>query len=80
MTMKRDEYLFYLSFAYNLQKHHQLKPSNFLIVPMKNNIHESIFDKKVNLKKKFKKKETDLVLQVTCTLNMGFAKFPGTFL
>ena len=78
--MKRDEYLFYLSFAYNLQKHHQLKPSNFLIVPMKNNIHESIFDKKVNLKKKFKKKETDLVLQVTCTLNMGFAKFPGTFL
>ena len=78
--MKRDEYLFYLSFAYNLQKHHQLKPSNFLIVPMKNNIHESTFDKKVNLKKKFKKKETDLVLQVTCTLNMGFAKFPGTFL
>ena len=78
--MKRDEYLFYLSFAYNLQKHHQLKPSNFLIVPMKNNIHESTFDKNVNLKKKFKKKETDLVLQVTCTLNMGFAKFPGTFL
>ena len=78
--MKRDEYLLYLSFAYNLQKHHQLKPSNFLIVPMKNNIHESTFDKKVNLKKKFKKKETDLVLQVTCTLNMGFAKFPGTFL
>lgn len=78
--MKRDEYLFYLSFAYNLQKHHQLKPSNFLIVPMKNNIHESTFDKKVNLKKKFKKKEADLVLQVTCTLNMGFAKFPGTFL
>ena len=36
--MKRDEYLFYLSFAYNLQKHNQLKPSNFLIVPMKNNI------------------------------------------
>lgn len=54
MTMKRDEYLFYLSFAYNLQKHHQLKPSNFLIVPMKNNIHESTFDKKVNLKKKLK--------------------------
>ena len=78
--MKRDEYLFYLSFAYNLQKHHQLKPSNFLIVPMKNNIHESTFDKNVNLKKKFKKKETDLLLQVTCTLNMGFAKFPGTFL
>ena len=78
--MKRDEYLLYLSFAYNLQKHHQLKPSNFLIVPMKNNIHESTFDKNVNLKKKFKKKETDLVLQVTCTLNMGFAKFPGTFL
>ena len=78
--MKRDEYLFYLSFAYNLQKHHQLKPSNFLIVPMKNNIHESTFDKKVNLKKKFKKKEADLVLQVTCTLNLGFAKFPGTFL
>ena len=45
MTMKTDGYLFYLSFAYNLQKHLKLKHSNFLIVPIKNNIQKNTSDK-----------------------------------